>query len=358
MGDYSKFISNERRSVPTPADLVSEGKCIFGTFDKEFETMDLLDIDRPTALPNIFNKLRLSLWEAAEVCFDEGILLAAVSDMSLFGVTLHLFFDKRTGKLHEFRTMQRAKKTNIASNLLNSITEAETSRSSIRFENDFGNGKCNIKGRHKNKSDEHIEYELFFTRLSKPSVVSIPLEDIDKRHRPMYSQKDFFNAEGIITINGETITLTNGKAIVDDHKGYYPRRSHYDWITTMGENNGRPFAVNLTRNQSVDQDKYNENLIWFDNATSLLPPVIFTRDIESKDFKDHAVWKIKDDYGMVDVTFDVKAIHGIVIHTMPVASVEYYILFGCLNGFVLGEDGNRYFIENMPCVGEDKTMVF
>ena len=40
MGEYSKYIAQERRSVPTPKDMVKDGKCVFGTFDKEFETMD------------------------------------------------------------------------------------------------------------------------------------------------------------------------------------------------------------------------------------------------------------------------------------------------------------------------------
>ena len=71
MGDYSKFISPKRRSVPTPKDMVVDGKCVFGTFDKEFETMDMLHIDRPTAAPNEMNHIKFSCWEATEVNFDE-----------------------------------------------------------------------------------------------------------------------------------------------------------------------------------------------------------------------------------------------------------------------------------------------
>ena len=47
MGEFSKFISEKRRSVPTPKNLVEGGKCVFGTFDKEFETMDFLNIKNP-----------------------------------------------------------------------------------------------------------------------------------------------------------------------------------------------------------------------------------------------------------------------------------------------------------------------
>ena len=42
MGDYSKFIDEKRRAVPTPESMVDEnGICAFGTFDKEFEKMEI-----------------------------------------------------------------------------------------------------------------------------------------------------------------------------------------------------------------------------------------------------------------------------------------------------------------------------
>ncbi len=41
MGEYSKYIAPERRAVPTPYSIVDEnGKAVFGTFDKEFKSMD------------------------------------------------------------------------------------------------------------------------------------------------------------------------------------------------------------------------------------------------------------------------------------------------------------------------------
>lgn len=98
LGDYSKFIAPERRSVPTPKDMVKDGKCVFGTFDKEFETMDLLGIKNPTAAPDCFKRLKLTLWEAMEVHLEEGVLLAVCCDMGIFGLTFHVFFDKRTKK--------------------------------------------------------------------------------------------------------------------------------------------------------------------------------------------------------------------------------------------------------------------
>ena len=58
------------------------------------------------------------------------------------------------------------------------------------------------------------------------------------KNRPLYSQKDFFKAEGRLVINGEEmLTDEDSTAIVDDHRGFYPRRAHYDWVTTMGKCN-------------------------------------------------------------------------------------------------------------------------
>ena len=52
-GDYSKYISQKRRKQKTPNNLVDEkGKIIFGTFENEFENMDLLKAKGPTRLPN------------------------------------------------------------------------------------------------------------------------------------------------------------------------------------------------------------------------------------------------------------------------------------------------------------------
>ena len=99
MGEFSKFIDGKRRAVTTPDSIVDEkGKCAFGTFDKEFKKMDFVSLDRPTALPNCFNKLKLTLWEATEVHLKNGVLLAVVCDMGIFGKTMNVFYDKRDRK--------------------------------------------------------------------------------------------------------------------------------------------------------------------------------------------------------------------------------------------------------------------
>lgn len=379
MGEYSKYIDQKRRAVPTPKSMVDEkGICAFGTFDKEFEQMDLVKLKKPTHAPQCMNRLKLTLWEATEVHLENGVLLAVVCDMGIFGKTLNVFYDKRTGKVYCWDTNLKSKDTVIAPNLINgSIAEGETPVSHVKYVNNFQDGKCDLSGKHSGKclitvpnkdktivkaikenyGEATIEYDFKLTRLSKPCVASIPFG----KNRPLYSQKDFFKAEGRLVINGEEmLTDANSTAIVDDHRGFYPRRAHYDWVTTMGKCNvggeGKWLAFNLTRNQSIDQEKYNENILWLEGETSILPPVKFTRSPESKDFCDHSTWIIKDEHDMVNLKFSVRNMNPMIMHAL-VVNIDYYVAFGTLEGYIRDEDGNKYVLDGMMGMGEDKTLL-
>lgn len=360
MGEYSKYIDEKRREVDTPKDIVDEnGKCVVGTFNKEFEQMNFLKAKKPTKASNCFNRLRLTLWEATEVHFKEGLLLSVVCDMGVFGKTLNIFYDYRNNKVHYWDTNLKSKDTIIAPNLINgSIAEAKTDVSHIKYENHFEEGKCHLQGNHQG-NDGKIEYDLHLERISKPSIVSIPFND---KNMALYTQKDFFKASGTIKLDDEVFTSDEeSTAIIDDHRGYYPHKMHYDWITTFGKSEidgeKKFIAFNLTRNQSIDQDKYNENLIWLEGKTSVLPPVTFEKEEKIKDFKDEQIWHIKDEYDMVNLTFTIKAIAPMLVHAL-VVMIDYYVFFGHIDGYIRDEDGKKYTFDKTIAMGEDKTMKF
>ena len=115
-------------------------------------------------------------------------------------------------------------------------------------------------------------------------------------------------------------------------------------------------AFNLTRNQSINQDDYNENLIWFKNDTSLLPPIRFTRSIPTIEFEDYALWEVRDDYDMVNLKFHVYGVSKLIAKQPPVIDMEYFIAFGELEGYIRDEDGNKYVLDGMIGIGEDKSV--
>ena len=379
-GDYSKYISEKRRKQKTPKKLVDEkGKIIFGTFVSEFEEMNLLSAKGPTRLPNFFNKYKLTLWEVGEVNLDNGVLLGALCDMGFSGFHFNMFYDNRTKTTYCWETKIKSNKVKISKNLINgNIAELKTYNSYIKFINNFEKGECLMKGKHTGKclvnpyddtikvdninnnyKECTIEYDFKMERISRPSVVSIPFPH--SNNRTLYSQKDFFKIKGKLIINGEEfLTNENTTALIDDHRGYYPRKAHYDWLTTMGkydtDNKNQYFAFNLTHNQSIDEVAYNENIIWLENKTSLLPPVKFKRSVPCNKFSNYSEWTVKDKYDMVNVKFK---IYGIipVVFDYCIFKLDYFITFGVLEGYLRDEEGKKYILDGMMGLGEDKTLL-
>ncbi len=360
MGKYSQYISDQRREIATPVSLVDDGKAAFGTFDKEFENLNLLDAKKPTHLASCFNKIKLTRWEALEVHLDEGELVVGLCNMGIMATLATIFFDTRNCKLYSWSNTIPVKKAVIASNLLNGhTTYTDHKNAMIKYINDFQEGKAEVNGAIKNKKAGEISFDFFLVRASKPSIVSIPFGP----NRPLYTQKDLFKAEGSLTLNGETFKCNdNTYGVIDDHRGYYPRHAHYDWLTTMGRGqDGNCFGFNLTRNQSIDQDKFNENLIWLKNDSSLLPPIVFKKSAPTNTFVSEKetpiVWTIKDEHEMVNLSFRLTGVNKMIVHA-GIIRIDYFVTFGILSGYLMQEDGKKIILDGMQGIGEDKTLLF
>lgn len=358
MRNYQQHIHPLRRSVNTPEGLVNkDGTCVFGTFSKEFENFNLLNAKKPTSLPQWMNRWKLTLWQATEIHLPQGVLVCGIADMGVIGKIYNVFYHKASKKVYGWDTSLPSSKVTIPQNLLHgSRGFAKTKRASIEYANHFELGKCALQGYNHNGQDT-VEYAFELTRISLASIVSIPFGE----NRPLYTQKDFFKVSGYLVLNGEKMeTDAFTTAIVDDHRGYYPRHAHYDWLSSMGyyDVGGKKqyFAFNLTHNQSTNEEKYNENIIWFENRTSLLPPVTFSQNIKSIDFKNKADWIIKDKYDMVNLVFHIEGMNPMVFHS-PLIKIDYFFAFGHLEGYLRDEQGKQYSLNGIMGMGEDKSLL-
>ena len=352
MSKYPDYISEKRRPAPTPDSIVENGRAHFGTFDKPFKKLNLLDCEKPCGkiMPDFMKKGRLTEWEAFEVHLDEGALISAIYNTGPFGFSIFVWFDKRTRKISSWRNIVPVKKAKVASQLVDDYCELKVKKSEYVITNDLMNGKAAAKGWSVNGKSGKIEIDVKVERLSPVSNVSIPFGE----NKPLYSEKDFFKATGYIAVNGEKfVTNGNSVAIIDDHKGYYPFRAHYDWLTTMGkceiDGEMKYFAFNLTRNQSINQDDYNENVIWVEGESYPMPPVVFSR--EKRKAK---TWTIRDEHGCVDLRFEIDDVFYMPIH-LVVVDVYYALPFGRIYGYVKDTEGRKYVVDGMLGIGEDKS---
>ncbi len=350
-----------RTPAATPQSIVEDGKVHFGTFDQPWQNLNLLDADKPCGprMPDFLKKSRLTEWEAFEVCMDEGALISAVYKIGAIRFSIFVWYDKNENKIYSWRNIAPKKRVHVASQLISDSCYCKTKRSEYTIENDFANGKAKAKGYTKGKNGE-FSIDMSFERISPLANGVMPLaKNKDGTFRnALYSEKDFFKATGDITINGRSYrTNERSVGIIDDHKGFYPFHAHYDWLTAMGKTDidgeSKYFAFNLTRNQSVDQEQYNENVIWLEGESFPMPPVVFSH----KDGKKKATeWHVTDEAGngVVDVTFTIERVFYMPIHAL-VINCYYALPYGTLKGYVSDPNGKKYYVDGMIGIGEDKT---
>jgi len=358
MTKYPDYISEKRVPAKTPDSIVENGKVHFGTFDSPFKNLNLLDTVKPCGpkMPDFLKEGRLVEWEAFEVNMDEGSLISAVYKTGPMGFSIFVWHSNKDNKIYAWRNLVPRSKAYVAKQLINDKCYVKTAKSEYTILNDFANGKASAKGYTKGKAGE-FSIDIKFERISPLANGVMPLarNKDGSLKNALYSEKDFFKATGNITLNGEVFqTNERSVGIIDDHKGFYPFFAHYDWLTTMGtiqdEGQQKYFAFNLTRNQSVEQDNYNENIIWCDNESFPMPPVIF----KHKDNKLKAdEWHIVDEkgLGLVDVTFKITN-----VFYMPIPVLCYYALpYGKISGYVTDTNGKKYNLDGLVGIGEDKT---
>lgn len=345
---YPDYISKERIPVNPPQNLVGEdGIAAVGTYNSEIPNLNLLDLN---ALPHKKNLKKFTEWEALELHFDDFAIVSAVYSTGPIGFAILVYFDKKLGKVtNNWIKIQPRSKVKVAANLIDSDTEFYSKKVSYCLKNRFSEGKASCKASFANKKGQ-IELDVDLTNLSDPSVVSIPFAE----NLPLYSQKNIFAVNGYIKLNDKVFEANSASvAIIDDHKGYYPHLAHYDWLTTMNrievDGEVKTFGFNLTRNQSIDQDKYNENLIWIDNDSFPMPPVFFTHDKDDKN-----IWYVKDELGKVDIKFVLEDTYKIVLD-VGIIMMKYYLPFGKIYGYVEDTNGKKYTVDGMLGIGEDKT---
>lgn len=125
----------------------------------------------------------------------------------------------------------------------------------------------------------------------------------------------------------------------------------YDWVTAAAYSRDKQLTgFNLTDNQSIDPEKYNENCLWVDGKMSLLPAVKFSRPDG-----DEGTWQIKDSYGMVDLTFRPVSM-GEINMDLLVLKVRYRGPFGYCDGTITDRSGRRVEIKDYFGMGEDKYL--
>jgi hypothetical protein len=342
-----------RELLTAPESLVENGKLHFGTFRNQFRNVNPLDARSPLGcwLPRPFLSFRLKEWQAFQLGNERWFMLAVLYNAKVSALTQFIVYDKENKKKYLFEKILPSWKVKVPQSLWNGSQSYRDGGNFIEIVSQLAKGKFYINVKVKaggGGPDMEGHFEVFHEEGTvEPIVVSIPFGP----NRGLYSHKCLMPMQGSMTVGQEKVTFLKSRsfAFIDDHKGFYPYVMKYDWISAAGYDEQKQLTgFNLTDNQSIDPEKYNENCLWVNGKLDLLPPVKFNRPQG-----DMGEWTIRDKYGMVDLVFK-PVMPGEINMNALVLKVKYRGPFGYCNGSIKRPSGAVVPVADFFGMGEDK----
>ncbi|MBN1251667.1 MAG: DUF2804 domain-containing protein [Bacteroidales bacterium] len=341
-----------REIFSTPLELVTKGQINFGTFDKAFSKINLLEAKKLFGfpIPLFLKKMRLKEWQAFQFWTEDFFILMAVYNPKSISINQLLIFNRKTKQFYKYEKKTAFWKTKISENLINGFSEFVAKNFKLHVFNELEKNRIKIEidiKKFKTYPDFEADIEIVNPESkNKPIIVSIPFG----KNRGMYSHKELSGIQGVIKLGSKIINLKpeNSFAIFDDHKGYYPYNMKYDWVTAANYVNDELVGFNLTDNQSVNSEKFNENGLWKGNQLYLLPPVKFIRPNGV-----NKEWIIRDDRGQVELSFFPVQKNNFRFNLIAVKS-DYYGPFGYFKGFIKYSPGKKVIVDDFFGMGEKK----
>lgn len=346
-----------------PEKLVRGGVPLLGSWEGVPDSANLIDVRRPYSfpLPRFLRRLRLKEWQAVQACDKDWFVFVVLYDAKFLSMASVDVWNRKNKQKGGFRRMFLGSRFSLPQSLSLGDVSFRAGGAGLSLRVDAAANSLELKAffrapktRGGAKSPEKPSFDLalrFDLSAGKcaPFSVCLPLG----LNRAMYSTKMLMPCSGSIGFGSDRHDFDPAAAsgILDDHKGYYPYRLHYDWVTGLGiDASGRRIAFNLTDNQVKDQTRYNENRLWIDTALHRLPPVKITRP-----YGRDSAWIIQDTEGLVDLVFYPEAAHDTKMN-FGVADIDYSGPFGRFEGKLISPEGETVAASRLYGMGEDKNL--
>ncbi len=330
-----------------PESVVSKGRFNVGCYNEPIRKVNMLDAHIKVPL---FKSFQLREWQAFQILTPGHFFFVALYDTKKINLVQFIHYDLQNNIKNRFERKVLSTDLHLPNGLFKTSAWYRSADCYIRVDHDVDGKRLTMEVDIRQSKKFPAVYAHFLALHDvdayEPMVVVLPFSD----NQAMYSHKCLMPVEGEVMMGIDSFRLHHSQSnlILDDHKGYYPYITKYDWVTGFGftENDER-MGFNLTDNQVKDQQQHNENALWLDGKLHLLPPVKFSRPQGPK-----GPWLIKDMQGSVDLTFS-PITHTSLKMNLLVLRTKYEGPYGYFNGFLKREDGQKLEIRNIFGVGED-----
>lgn len=333
-----------RDILPAPTKLldVESNQIEWGTFLGQVPNANIVDC-KGLYLDKRNNYKRLKEWQAFQISDNQRFICGALYNGKQFGVIALSYYDKASKKHYLYKKFVRPSNLDIADGSLPSCSRYNSKKITFSISRDTSGKKTEVVIRWPaSRKLPALELDATLTESAPGMSICQPFES----SRPLYSYKNLMPAQANIKFNNVPVYLAPTTiAILDDHKGFYPRHVNYDWGTAGAYIDGKILGFNLTRNQIRSPETYNENCIWYDGELLPLPAIEVTHEKNE--------WHYQDKNGLVDVTFTPLVANTEKFH-LGFYFMDYQGPFGLFDGYITHPRCGKLAISNMLGMAERK----
>ncbi len=331
----------------TPPWLVKNGQVVdFGLFKEPFRNLNIADaqIWAPKVFPpKIFRMARLKEWQHFAVINSEVFLGFMVLNTHYLSSSFCYCVDRKTGEFFEHHVEVPGPAAKLSGELWNSASSFVKSDYEIRVINRLDEGfhraHIDIRGNDKPGVGAMIEMIEDLNAL-QPLITVLPIAP----NRPLYTHKCACPVRGTISIGDRRIDLDEKEdiVIIDVQKTFYPYNTFWRWATCAGYSGKKGLiALNLVKNFIVDDERWNENVLWVGGKMSPLSAVRFEYD-EDNVLKP---WRVKTTDGRCDLTFTPQGERSGKVNYGVIKS-DFHQPYGFFNGTAVDADGKKHKIKD------------
>jgi len=340
------------REISAPkASPIENGTPITGTWNRAFEKVDLLEINRPYnyPLPRWVRNWRIKEWQCFNAQNNSYLFEAIFYNLKLYRIAQVLLYDKENGQKLLYRKITPYSSWQLPHSLSNASIDSHSSGFFFRIHSwlDADTVKLDINieaSRRRPSLTAHLAYNLSEQDVT-PMAVSMGIAS----RRMIYVYKAFAPVQGDMVFGGKRINLKqeNCSGFFCDYKGFYPYRMQTTVCNAMGfDEENRRFGFHIAENQTGETNKNNENALWINEILTPLPPVLITMP-NGPD----SDWVIQDVEGMVDLTFTPKEFNKSG-KKLIITEAEISSPLGYYNGMLVNSKGEQMQIKNLFGMGE------
>ena len=338
----------------TPDKIIENGAPVFGSFKEPFKQLDIRNIKRPFGnfpLPFWLTNLRIRAHLFFSFVTEEFAGIIDIFDSKVFGFIEIIIWDRKTGKKYPYRRVLCLNKKTVPKSTEKAVCLSAGKKRYVRI----------------NWSNQEKRASVFFSLKgddTRPSVMAA--FNID------YAQKDFVqlatvtpapisrrcaasalaagSLSGAIAFAGtqQGSYDSAGLMMLELRRAYYPLRTKANLLYGFGIIDGRKVSFKFSSSNLDGNDTYhyNENALFIDGETTLLPPVKITRPKGIC-----GPWVIQDTESMVDLLFHPasdshRKVSMLILHT------DYHTLYGTFEGTLLTNSGESISFKDFSGIGK------